>query len=64
MLALEDLGESRGSERRALIGVEDLRPDMRAQGLLQAIEAKYHLDAVADPPTQHLAPRPVDDRHR
>ena len=48
---------------RALVGVEDLRPAELRQRLLERRKAERDVHRVRQPPRQHRARRPVDDRH-
>jgi len=63
-LAFQHAGEGFAGKLRALIAVEDFRLAVAVQGLLQAIDAESRLHAVADPPAEHPARVPVDDRHQ
>ena len=51
-------------ELAALVGVEDLRRAIRGQGLIQRVRAEARVQRVRQPPSQHVAARPVHDRHQ
>jgi len=61
-LALQDARERVGRELGTLVAVEDLRTAVEPQGFLERIDTEAGVHRVADPPTQHLAAVPVQDR--
>jgi len=61
-LALQHTGKRVGRELGALVAVEDLGLPVQAQGFLETVDAEVRLHGVAEPPAQHLAAVPVDDR--
>ena len=60
----EELGELPTRELAAMIGVEDLRPAIAAQPLLQGLLPGRTVQGVRQPPRKHRARRPVHDRHQ
>jgi hypothetical protein len=60
----ENLGESGAGKLGALIGVEDLRPPIAAEGFLECLHTEIRLQGVGEPPRQNLATVPVHDRHQ
>ena len=53
-----------GGELAALIRVHDFRPPMPSQGFAQRLHARRRLQRNREPPREHLAAEPVDDRHQ
>lgn len=64
LLAFEYIGKDYAGELDALIRVEGLRFPVVLQGFFQTIHTEAGIQAVANPPTQHLAAVPIDDRHQ
>src|SRR5215210_2864116 len=60
----QDLCELRRGELAALVGVENLRPAVTGQGVLQRLDAEPHIHRVRYTPRQHLARPPVHDRDK
>src|ERR1035441_1646235 len=58
----EPPGEGFAGELTALIGVEDLGPAVLAQSLVQCFDAERSVHGDRQPPSQHAAAKPVDDR--
>src|SRR5271163_1582458 len=56
--------EGGAGELRALVGVEYLRFSVALQGLIQRVEAETRVHRIRQPPGQHRAAGPVDDRHQ
>ena len=48
----------------ALIRVHDLRRAMSSEGFAQRLHARPRLQRNREPPREHLAAEPVDDRHQ
>ena len=53
-----------GGELATLIRVHDLRRAMSSQGFAQRLHARPCLQRHREPPREHLAAEPVDDRHQ
>src|SRR5687768_3052572 len=53
LVSLQHVSESLGRELRSLVGVEDFRPTVSAQGIGQCLDAEVHRHAVRQPPRQH-----------
>ena len=51
-------------ELAALVGIEDLRPAMTGQRVVERLDAKVRVQAVRQPPGQHMPARPIHDRHQ
>jgi hypothetical protein len=49
---------------RALVTFEDLLSTMGSNSLLKAVNAKYRIHTIADPPAQYTTRVPVDDRNQ
>lgn len=58
----EEAGKRRAGKLGALICVEDLGPSMRGDGLLDGGDAERTVEGDRDPPAQHAAARPIEDR--
>ena len=63
-VVFENLGEAGAGKLRPLIGVEDLWLAVAAEGLLERLHTEIRLQAVGQPPGEHLAAVPVHDRHQ
>ncbi len=59
---LQLLGERLRGELAALVGVEDLRPAVGGQGLLDRVDAERGVHRDRQPPAQDLAAEPVHYR--
>ena len=56
----EHAGEGRARKLAALIGVEDLRPSVPGQSVLQRLDAERGLHRDGHPPRQHAPREPVE----
>ena len=61
LLAVEDVGERRAGELRALVAVEDVRFAMPRQRFFQRLDAEPGIKRDRHPPRQHPPGEPVDD---
>src|ERR1700730_654662 len=59
-VAGEHAGECRAGELRALVGVEDFRPAVTSQGILQGLDAEGSFHRDRQPPRQNPAGRPIE----
>src|SRR6202163_2665270 len=55
----EDTGKRCSGDRRALVGVEDARPAMTSESILQRLDAEGRLHRDRQPPRQNTTCRPV-----
>ena len=62
LLTLEPLDPRRRGELRSLIRVEDLRRAVSLQRLVERFDAKARVERVRQPPREHHARIPIDDR--
>src|SRR4051812_49973226 len=60
----QDLGELWRRELAPLVGVENLRPSVTGQCVLQGLNAEPHIHRVRYTPGQHLTRPPVHDRDK
>src|SRR6516165_4130624 len=58
-VAGKQAGERRARELRTLVGIEDFRPAMTSQRILQGLDAEGRLHRDRQPPRQNTACRPV-----
>src|SRR5829696_8061649 len=56
----ENAGEGRTSELRALVGVEDVRPAVTRESILQRLDAEGRLHRDRQPPRQDMTCRPIE----
>ena len=61
---LQAAREDHAGELAALVGVDDRRRAAARQGLLRRVRTEARIQRVRQPPGQHMAARPVHDRHR
>ena len=61
---LQDRKKGDGGELAALIRVHDFRPTMPSQGFAQRLQARLRLQRHREPPREHIAAKPVDNRHQ
>lgn len=61
---LQAAREDHAGELAALVGVDDRRRAAARQGLLRRFRTEAHIQRVRQPPSQHVAARPVHGRHR
>jgi len=61
-VSLQHIDEACGGKLRALVGVEDLRRTVAADGFLERFDAEVRRHAVGDPPAQNPPAEPVEDR--
>src|ERR1700680_3898183 len=59
-VAGKQTGERRARELRPLIGIEDVRPAVTGQSILQRLDAERRLHRDRQPPRQNPAGRPVE----
>jgi len=64
VIVFQHLGKGVAGKLSALVGIEDGRCTIAAQGLLESLDAKGAVQGVGYPPGQHLAAVPVHDRHQ
>lgn len=55
-------GEGFAGELRALIGVEDFRAFIPAEGFFEGLDAERNVHGDRQPPSQHAAAEPIDHR--
>ena len=63
LVVLEHLREVQAGELAALIGVEDFRLAVAGDGFLKRIDAEIRGQRIGEPPGEHAAAGPIDDRH-
>src|ERR1700682_3863562 len=59
-MAAEHAGECRAGKLRPRIGIEDVRPAVTSESILQRLDAERRLHRDRQPPRQHAAGRPVE----
>jgi len=64
LVVLEDVDKVVAGKLSALVGVEDFRPSVAAQGLLEGINAKVGLQGIGNAPGEDFAAVPVHDGHK
>ena len=63
-MVFENLGETGAGKMGALIGVEDVRLAIAAEGFLEGLHTEIRFQGIGKTPGEDLAAVPVHDRHQ
>ena len=64
LVVLEGLDKVVAGKLSPLVGVENFRPPVAAQGLLEGLDTKVRLKGIGNPPGQDFAAVPVHNSHK
>ena len=64
LVVLQDIDKVVAGKLSTLVGVEDFRPSVATQGLLEGINTEVGLKGIGNPPGQDFAAVPVHDGHK
>ena len=64
LVVLEGLDKFVAGKLSPLVGVENLRAPVAAQGLLEGLDTKVRLKGIGNPPGQNFTAVPVHDGHK